>query len=485
MRPANGAWNDVAIKSLAWSAHALGRVGFLRHALAAAIERRMRCDAARPNPRQPDSVNADKLAISLAILNTMERAAAEGRVSKAAAHGMLRVLGFNVLAAHGDRTPKERFREEHGCTPPDFIAISPGKDCNLKCTGCYANSGPAHEKLDWDTLERLVTDARDNWGARFFVLTGGEPLVYRADGKSVLDLAARHRDCFFVMYTNGTMIDARMARRMAELGNLGPALSVEGMRERTDARRGTGVFDKVVSAAEHLRREGVIFGISLTATSENADEILSDDVVDLFFGQLGAFWAFVFHYMPIGRANSLELMPTAEQRYRLWERSWSLIREKRLFIADFWNGGTLTNGCIAAGRPGGYVHVNWNGHVSPCVFVPYAAARVQDVYAAGGSLTDIWKSPFFDAVRQWQSDYGYRERGQHCDSCGNWLKPCLFRDHHAEFMRIAHEHRPEPTDADARAALHDPAYHERLLTFDRQLSALVDPIWKERYERPS
>lgn len=60
-----------------------------------------------------------------------------------------------------------------------------------------------------------------------------------------------------------------------------------------------------------------------------------------------------------GRA-SLERMMTAGQSMRLCERVWSLIRERHLFVLDFWNGATGSNGCVAAGRPGGYFHVNWN-----------------------------------------------------------------------------------------------------------------------------
>jgi len=143
--------------------------------------------------------------------------------------------------------------------------------------------------------------------------------------KGVLELAEAHPDCFFIMYTNGTLVDDAVARRMGELGNLSPALSIEGLKARTDARRGEGVFDRIVAAAERLAREGVLFGMSLTATRQNADEILSDEVLDLFVDRLGALYAFVFHYMPIGRAWTLDLMMTAEQRFRLYERTWSLI----------------------------------------------------------------------------------------------------------------------------------------------------------------
>ena len=201
---------------------------------------------------------------------------AAGSLGAPALRAMLRNLYSGVFVHHGGASAKDRFRERHGQTPGDFLVISPGKACNLRCEGCYANSGAHKEKLARPVFERLVGEAHREWGTRVFIISGGEPLAYRSEGKGALDLAARFPDCFFVMYTNGTLIDDRTAKRMGELGNLSPALSVEGMREKTDARRGDGVFDKVLAAMERLKREGVITGISLTATRKNAEEILSD-----------------------------------------------------------------------------------------------------------------------------------------------------------------------------------------------------------------
>ena len=323
--------------------------------------------------------------------------------------------------------------------------ISPGKACNLRCGGCYANSGAHREKLDWATFERTVREAHDTWGTRVFVISGGEPLAWRDGGRSFLDLAERFPDCFFVMYTNGTLIDDAVAKRMGRLGNVSPALSIEGMKERTDARRGDGVFDKVLAAMERLRREGVIIGVSLTATRENSDEILSDEVVETFFDGIGASYAFVFHYMPIGRSFTLDLMMTPEQRLRLFERVWWLVRNRHIFIADFWNSATATNGCLAAGRAGGYFHVNWNGDVSPCVFFPYSPVNVREVFARGGTLDEVWAHPFFADIRRWQRDYGYREANEPCPDCGNWLAPCIIRDHHSDFLELVRRHEPAPT----------------------------------------
>jgi MoaA/NifB/PqqE/SkfB family radical SAM enzyme len=474
---------EATLDVLQWAVRGLEYLPAARRAFFRAAERRVR-DAPLPDParaRHPAAAERDKRAMKLALVRVAERALADHQLSRASLRGLLKLLLVDVFVRKGDQRAKDRFRASHGCGPPDFLVLSPGKACNLSCVGCYASSGPTREKLDWRTADRIVTDAHDRWGTRFFVVSGGEPLAWRSDGKDVLDLAGRHGDCFFLMYSNGTLIDDRVARRFGALGNVIPGLSVEGLRERTDARRGRGVFDKVLAAMGRLRREGVLYGLSITATRENADEVLSDELVDLFFGKMGAAYAWVFHYMPIGRAFTLDLMLTPEQRARLWRRVWQLVRERGLFLADFWSSATLSNGCLAGGRSGGYFYVDWNGAVSPCVFMPYSPVNVKDVYARGGTLDDVWAEPFFGAIRRWQRDYGYRENGEEPGAFGNWLRPCLIRDHHPELRRLLEEHRPLPVDDEARTALADPAYADGLAAFGRELAALMDPVWAREY----
>lgn len=475
---------DLAFDAFAWCTLRLGRFGPIRRAIASRLEARIRRRADLPPTelRHPVAVEQDKVALALALLGAAERGLARGQIGAPALKALIKTLGGDILVHRGGASAKDEFRARHdGQTPCDFLVISPGKACNLRCRGCYANSGANREKLDWSTFERILRDAHDRWGTRFFVISGGEPLAWRDGDRGFLDLAGEFPDCFFVMYTNGTLITDAIAKRLGRMGNVSPAVSIEGMRERTDARRGEGVFDKVKAAVERLRREGVIIGVSLTATRENAEETLNDLVYATFFEDFGATYAFVFHYMPIGRSFTLDLMMTPEQRLRLLEREWGLVRNKHVFIADFWNSATATNGCVAAGRPGGYFHINWNGDVSPCVFVPYSPVNVKDVFARGGTLDDVWEDPFFSDIRNWQRGYGYREAKETCPDCGNWLAPCPIRDHHADFMEILRRHAPRPTDEDARAALEDAGYHEGLVRFGQELDRLTGPVWRERY----
>ncbi|MEN8692585.1 MAG: radical SAM protein [Desulfobacterales bacterium] len=306
----------------------------------------------------------------------------------------------------------------------------------------------------------------------------GEPFAYRSNGYNLLDMIQGHPDLLFMSYTNGTLLNDRVAERLADLGNYSPAISVEGWRERTDIRRGEGVFDQVLDAFSRLREVGVPFGISLTATRENAKEILSEKFIDFLFEEQGAAYGWIFHYMPIGRSYTIDLMPTPEQRLWMWRRSWEIIREKQIFLADFWNHGTLSHGCISAGRytGGGYMYIDWNGFVTPCVFVPYSPVNINDLYAEDKTLTDAWRESFFAEIRDWQEEYVNGD-GEH----GNWLVPCPIRDHNAQFRSWLRKHEPDPVDENAAQALLDPDYACGMDAYDEAYQALSSGVWKRYY----
>jgi MoaA/NifB/PqqE/SkfB family radical SAM enzyme len=281
------------------------------------------------------------------------------------------------------------------------------------------------------------------------------------------------------MFTNGTLVDERTAERLAVLGNLTPALSVEGGADRTDARRGLGTFGRIVTAMALLRNVGVPFGVSVTATRDNCEEVLSDDFLDFFFDEQGAFYGFIFQYLPIGREPALDDMPTAEQRVRMWCRTWEAIEQRRIFLFDFWNHGPLVGGCMAAGRERGYLYIDWDGRVMPCVFAPYSVGDIREVFAHGGGLNDLWEEPFLEALRRWQCEHGYG--GSQPTHHHNWLRPCPFRDHYADFRELVTAYHPQPGDPLAEPILAGDPYARGMASYDAQLARAVDPIWREFY----
>jgi MoaA/NifB/PqqE/SkfB family radical SAM enzyme len=403
----------------------------------------------------------------------------KGMLSREAIDGLLRVFLGNVF--FGGFYNRLDHLEKYGERPPVFMTISPGKKCNLRCKGCYAASGAEfNEKLEWDVLTKIIEQARDLWDVKFIVISGGEPLMYKDDkyGKTILDLYEKYDDTYFLMYTNGTLINKEMAKKMALLGNVTPAISVEGMKEETDNRRGKGVFERILKAMSNLKEAGVPFGLSITATRHNVDVITSDRFRDYFFKEIGAVYAWIFQYMPIGRKFTLDLMPTPEQRARMYEWEWQLMRKEDIFVADFWSTATGSDGCIAGARPGGYFYINWDGNVMPCVFVPYYVDNVHEAFREGRNLNDIIQSGFFKDIREWQYGYGYKQLPE---KHKNWIMPCFLRDNHKKFLEVAEKNNVKPADDDAAIALKDKGYNEGLIKYDERMHELTDPIWDKHY----
>jgi MoaA/NifB/PqqE/SkfB family radical SAM enzyme len=212
--------------------------------------------------------------------------------------------------------------------------------------------------------------------------------------KDLFDLFEKHQDTIFQVYTNGTLIDEKMVERFVALGNVIPAISIEGLREETDARRGKGHFDRVVQIMDWLKKAGIFFAISTTQTIRNSETIGSDAFID-FLVEKGCIFLWNFHYIPIGRDADLSLMATPEQRARIRERFAYFRATKPLLMVDFWNDGCLTEGCIAGGRK--YFHVNARGDLEPCVFCHFAYDNVKEK-----SLMEALNSPLFQEMRSRQ-----------------------------------------------------------------------------------
>jgi len=245
----------------------------LRPAAIRQIERRMIAEMEREqNPDHPPKALEDRVDMVRALLESVKRSLDRGVMSRRALHGALKT--FNNVSFLQDSAAKDaarRFAERHGGqTPPGTLVVSPTRTCNLRCDGCYANAAGEGGRLEGAVFDRILTEAQTLWSLRFITISGGEPLAYRSQGQDLLGILSRHAQCYFLVYTNGTLIDDRMAERIAAAGNITPAISVEGFEARTDARRGRGVFQRILKAMAALRRVAVPFGVSLTVTRENA-----------------------------------------------------------------------------------------------------------------------------------------------------------------------------------------------------------------------
>ena len=157
------------------------------------------------------------------------------------------------------------------------------------------------------------------------------------------------------------------------------------------------------------------------------------------------------------------------------------MKEKKYCVADFWNSGVLSDGCIAYGRSGGYLYVDWNGNIMPCVFVPYYEDNIKELYKQNKKLADALFSDLFKKGREWQIKYGYDPNHEFKSKPKNWLMPCSIRDHWKNFRENIISKTTKSQDEFAKQALESEEYNKTLEEFDKELSEKTEPIWRKEY----
>lgn len=305
----------------------------------------------------------------------------------------------------GRQQEAERLRSENsvnGYPIPPFLIASITHDCNLFCKGCYAHANQgacaSSAMLDAQKWGQIFQDAA-NLGVCFILLAGGEPLL-RLD---VLQKASEVRQILFPVFTNGLLIDEKMADFFDINRNLLPVLSLEGGRPSTDARRGAGVYDRVLASMSLLKKRRVLFGTSITFTNKNIEEITDIQFVSSL-KQMGSSIAFYVEYVP-SDGVSAHLAPGSADRSLFEERLSQLRKKVRMMVISFPGDEDFTEGCLAAGR--GFVHINAAGSLEPCPFSPYS-----DTNAAQAGLKQALASPFLAAIRAENMLHG-----QHAGGC--------------------------------------------------------------------
>ncbi|MCE7738622.1 MAG: radical SAM protein [Candidatus Heimdallarchaeota archaeon] len=331
----------------------------------------------------------------------------------------VRNFGVNTVLVGIEKTRK--ISRENQCNVPIAILMDPTSACNLNCEGCWAAEYDKTDNLSFELMDRIILEGKD-LGIYWYLYSGGEPTIRKND---LLKLAKKHQDCFFLAFTNGTLVDEEFAMALAEVGNLTLAISVEGFEAETDFRRGKGTYKKVIKAMKLLKKHRVLFGISTCYHNKNTHVIGSDEFIDYMI-EMGASYGWLFTYMPLGKDAIIELMSTPEQREFMFHQVRKFRETKSIFLIDFWNDGDYARGCIAGGRS--YLHINANGDVEPCAFIHYSNVNIKDV-----SLLESLKSPLF---RQYNRKQPFNK---------NYLRPCPLLDNPDSLKEMVHESNAKST----------------------------------------
>ncbi|MFO1432437.1 MAG: radical SAM protein [Candidatus Competibacteraceae bacterium] len=256
--------------------------------------------------------------------------------------------------------------------------------CNLRCAHCYQENY-AGKELAFPELLRILRqylELLERWRSQaggtnirgHINVTGGEPFA-RRDFFDLLEVFATERKRFsFAILSNGSFIDAGVARRLRLLRPAFVQVSIEGVQATHDRIRGPGTFERTVAAIQCLVRQGIRTLISFTAQRGNFREFLE---VCRLGQRLGVAKVWADRMIPWGSGAAGQVLTPEETRefcLLLWQAR--VERKRRWFVCTEIASHRALQFLMGGGRPyhcsagDSLLAVLPNGEVLPCRRLP-------------------------------------------------------------------------------------------------------------------
>lgn len=264
---------------------------------------------------------------------------------------------------------------------PPFLYVSIINSCNLRCQGCWVDVAAKQQTISPEAMHKLITEAKE-MGNVFFGIVGGEPFMH----PQLLDMLAEHPDCYFQVFTNGHFITEERAKRLRQLGNVTPLISVEGSEIVSDERRGrSGVYSKTMEGLRHCLANRVFTGVCTSLCQTNIDELLTERWVDRLI-EMGVLYTWFHVYRPMGPEANPQLCLTPEQQLRARRFVVEMRAKKPIIIVDAYYDGEGQALCPAA--TGISHHINPWGGIEPCPIVQFTRESIHSSEADSRHLRD-------------------------------------------------------------------------------------------------
>jgi len=331
------------------------------------------------------------------------------------------------------------FNTPQGFADPVMIVWNFTNNCNLRCKHCYQSAyamSPEERRANElhleDRLKVVDIIAERNIPSLFF--SGGEPLI--EDDFWPVAERAKKKGLYLSIATNGTLINKKMAKRIADIGFGYVQVSIDSADpEVHDEIRGIpGVWERAVRGIENLIDAGVTTCIAYTHMKSTHNQI---EGIFKLRKELGAYKVVIYNYIPVGRAG-FEEDPTPEQREELHKIMYDKLEAGRHVIAttDPTMGvycrmhqansillahyadlkvkelgviADIVGGC-GAGRA--YGALQPNGDFTPCVYMPNT------------TVGNILKQPFDEIWNEHPLMKMFKTReGITCNKCGAENEP--------------------------------------------------------------
>jgi MoaA/NifB/PqqE/SkfB family radical SAM enzyme len=284
---------------------------------------------------------------------------------------------------------KYKKRLKQGVHFPPFLFISIINSCQLRCQGCWVDVASPRKMISKEDLNRIINDAKKH-GNSYFGILGGEPFMH----PDLLDVLDAHRDCYFQIFTNGQLINDKVASRLRKAGNATPLISIEGSEPISDQRRGaSNVYDKTLQGLRTAIKHKLIVGVATSVCKTNYDLVSEDWLKKLI--DLGVHYAWFHTYRVVGPKPAPELALTPEEIVNLRRFIVQMRTKMPIGIVEpYWDD---QGGALCPMATGVSHHIGPSGAIEPCPIIQFAKETIHD----GPSIYQIMsKSEFLDDFRK-------------------------------------------------------------------------------------
>jgi MoaA/NifB/PqqE/SkfB family radical SAM enzyme len=264
---------------------------------------------------------------------------------------------------------------------PPFLYLSILNSCNLRCQGCWVDVEAERVEIDLETLNRTILDAKRH-GNSFFGILGGEPFMH----PELLDLLAQHPDCYFQIFTNGQFITEKTARRLRQLGNATPLVSIEGREITSNERRGKKeVLSRTLRGLDHCIREKLLTGVATSVCQTNIDELLTEEWLRELIAR-GVHYAWYHTYRPVGPKMNEQLALRPDQLVRTRRFVVEMRAKVPIGIVDAYY--DHEGRALCPMSTGISHHVNPRGDIEPCPIIQFATENIRDERGVFATMRD-------------------------------------------------------------------------------------------------
>ena len=320
-------------------------------------------------------------------------------------------LGWKGMIGFG----KFEKRKKKGEVFPCFQFISVTDDCNLTCQGCWVTKGEKSKSIDVQAIHKIITESK-KYGSYFFGILGGEPLMY----KELMNIFRAHPDCYFQLFTNGTLLTERVASELRAIANVTPLISLEGDEFVADIRRGGNrVYERTVKAIETATKNKLITGVAISVCKSNIDMALSDEFIQKLHDR-GVVYVWYYIYRPSGENPHYELALSPDEIIRL--RNFLVdgrMKYPIVMIDSYWDANGIPF-CPAA--EGLSHHINPSGNIEPCPVIQFSCDNIQN-----GDLKSVYEQSTF--LKDFKLDINHKTKG------------CILMEDPAWLAKFAEDHQ--------------------------------------------